>query len=108
MGPGYYDKVDEAVIKCGLETQPKYSIPRAQSARAISTSNLKMKTPGVGSYVDADKIGTMAYKIKKSSRRVIHPYKAKRYMDLIVKHAKDVPGPGSYQIGPKLKKSKKP
>jgi len=33
VGPGYYDKVDEAVIKCGLETQPKYSIRRAQSAK---------------------------------------------------------------------------
>lgn len=107
VGPGYYEKVDDVVIKCTLEREPKYSIPRAKSARAISTANIKMKTPGVGTYTDADKIGTMAYKIKTTSRRVIHPYKASRYMDSVIKHAKGVPGPGAYNIGAKLKKNKK-
>ena len=108
VGPGYYKKVEDAIEKLTLETHPKFSIPRAKSARSISTAATNVRTPGVGNYVDSDKIGTMAYKVKKSSRRIIHPYKAKRYMDEVERLGKSVPGPGAYEIGSKIKKSKKP
>jgi hypothetical protein len=87
-------------------TNPKHSIPRAKSATSISTAAQTTKNfPGAGHYFNKDDIGSMASLVKKSSRRVIHPYKAKRYFDQITKNAKFVPGPGTYEIGPKPKKN---
>jgi hypothetical protein len=106
VGPGYYEQVEKAIEKHLKEAPPKYSIPRAKSARSISTAATTVRTPGVGTYTD-DLIGTIAYKVKKSTRRVIHPYKAKRYMDEVTRLASAVPGPGAYEIGSKIKKSKK-
>ena len=97
--------MEKALEKHGLTSPPKYSIPRAQSATAISlTARITKNFPGVGKYPDADKVNSMAETIKKSSRRVIHPYKSLRYMDIVIKQAKSGPGPGAYHIGPKQKK----
>lgn len=91
-----------------LASPIKYSIPRAKSASAtLLKAKLTSFVPGVGNYPNADLVTSMANMVKKSSRRVIQPYKSKRYFDEIVKQAKNVPGPGSYNIGPKNKKNNK-
>ena len=56
--------------------------------------------PGVGSYQNLEKAYTKHQIIKRERTTVILPYKSKGFADDAIKRAKEVPGPGSYNIGP--------
>jgi hypothetical protein len=106
VGPGYYQSVDKASTLV-LPSSKKYSFQKSNPPNAISlTAYYTRKYPGVGNYPEAYKISSMEYLCTKSSRKIIHPYKTKRYIDNVIKYAATVPGPGTYNIGPPKEEKK--
>ena len=49
-------KVEDAIEKLTWEAQSRFSIPRAKSARSISTAPTNIRTPVFGNYIDSDKL----------------------------------------------------
>ena len=108
VGPGYY----ETVIKGKNSTLPnskKYSFPKAKSPDAISlTAYYTRNNPGVGKYLEAYNSTSLAYlATTKSTKKIIHPYKTKRFLEDVIKFSGTVPGPGTYDIGPPKPKKEK-
>ena len=107
VGPGYYETVDKAKFST-LPNSKKYSFPKAKSPDAISLTAFYTKGfPGVGKYPNAYNSTSLAYLVSKSDKKIIHPYKTRRYLEDVIKLGSTVPGPGAYEIGPPKNKSKK-
>lgn len=106
VGPGYYETAVKAKHFTMTSSQ-KYSFPKGNPPNAISvTAHITKNYPGVGKYPGADASNSLAHLLSKNEKKIIHPYKTKRYLEDIIKLAKTIPGPGTYEIGPPKPKKK--
>lgn len=105
IGPGKYT---DGLVKAYRRTMSVSESHAFSKSKAVNAVHMRAKqlsyVPGVGAYKDVDKAFTNFAVIKKERTTVIFPYKAKGFTDDIVKRSKETPGPGSYYIGPPIKK----
>lgn len=98
VGPGKYSEgLEKAMIKVMTST-PKFSFPKSKTPKVTDRG-----APGVGTYKDVEK-GFFKHIAKRNRVTVITPYKIKGYTETVIKQAEQVPGPGTYNITPALKK----
>lgn len=103
-GPGKYTDGIEKAYKNILNSPIIHSFSRSNSPSPISKhAEITKFVPGVGSYTNLERAYTRHQVIKKERTTLILPYKIKGFADDLIKHAKEVPGPGAYEIGPPSK-----
>ena len=106
IGPGYYENIVKAKYLT-LSGSSRFSFPKSKSPDAISLNAFYTKgVPGVGSYPEAYNCMSLATLVSKSNRKIIRPYKTKRFLDDVIKMGAKIPGPGSYNIGPPVQAKK--
>lgn len=109
LGPGvYYNGAESALKKNSPNMNKNFVIPKSNSPNAVSLrAHLTRLIPPVGFYKNIDLAYTKNIIFKKNRSPVITPYKIKSQLDELQKISATIPGPGSYNIGPPIRKNKK-
>ncbi|CAG9322589.1 unnamed protein product [Blepharisma stoltei] len=106
VGPGYLKNLENSVKRSStMRRSPNALFPKSNPPNAIHRRAATTKfVPGVGAYKDVEKAYTGHIVKRKERIPFISPYKFTRFSDAEAKNHNWVPGPGSYEIMPPMRK----